>query len=75
MRRREFITFLGGTAAWPLAARPQQPDRMRRIGVLRSRTVDNSRARVMMAAFQQELQQLGWTVGGTPVPSLARSLR
>jgi putative tryptophan/tyrosine transport system substrate-binding protein len=64
MRRREFITFLGSTAVWPLAARAQQPNRMRRIGVLSGGTADDPRGRLLRAAFQQGLQQLGWTVGG-----------
>jgi putative tryptophan/tyrosine transport system substrate-binding protein len=61
--RREFITLLGGAAAaWPLAARAQQPDHMRRIGVLIGAT-DNPDARANVAAFLQVLQQLGWTDG------------
>ena len=64
MRRREFVTLLGGAAAaWPLAARAQQPERMRRIGVLMHapRTIREGQAR--LAAFLQGLQQLGWTDG------------
>ena len=62
MRRREFITLMGGAAAtWPLAARAQQPEPMRRIGVLMNVVADLGRDRV--AAFQQALQQLGWTDG------------
>ena len=64
MRRREFITLLGGTAAaWPLAARAQQRERMRRIGVLVSLPADDPQAQARNAAFLQGLQQLGWTVG------------
>ena len=63
MRRREFITFLGSTAVWPLAARAQQPERIRRIGVLTSVAADYPYGRVRIAAFMQGLQQLGWTVG------------
>jgi putative ABC transport system substrate-binding protein len=63
MRRREFITFLGSTAVWPLAARAQQPERIRRIGVLTSVPADDPDGRVRIAAFMQGLQQLGWTVG------------
>ena len=63
MRRREFITLLGGAAAWPLAARAQQPDRMRRIGVLMASAADDSEYQARMAAFLQGLAQLGWTVG------------
>jgi putative tryptophan/tyrosine transport system substrate-binding protein len=63
VRRREFITFLGSTAVSPLAARAQQSDRMRRIGVLTSVAADDPNGRVRIAAFLQGLQQLGWTVG------------
>jgi ABC-type uncharacterized transport system substrate-binding protein len=63
MNRRAFITLLGGaTATWPLAALAQQPERMRRIGVL-SPTVDDQDNKVRLAGFQQRLQQLGWTDG------------
>jgi putative ABC transport system substrate-binding protein len=64
VRRREFITLLGGAAAaWPLAARAQQLDRMRRIGVLMSLAADDPEGQARMAAFLQGLQQLGWTDG------------
>src|SRR6516225_499119 len=63
MRRRAFITLLGGAAAWPLAARAQQSDRMRRMGVLTNLAENDPEARARMEAFQQGLQQLGWTVG------------
>jgi len=64
MRRREFITLLGGAAAsWPLVARSQQTDRVRRIGVLSSLARDDQDNNVRIAAFQQGLQQLGWTDG------------
>jgi len=62
MRRREFITLLGGAAAWPHLARAQQPDRMRRIGVLIGAT-DDQEMQARLAAFRQALQQLGWTDG------------
>ena len=63
-RRREFITFLGGAAAaWPLAARAQQPERMRRIGVLIARSANDKEGQAFVAAFLQELQELGWSVG------------
>jgi ABC-type uncharacterized transport system substrate-binding protein len=63
-RRREFISLVGGAAAaWPLAARAQQPERVRRIGVLMSLAADNPDAQARTAAFLQRLQQLGWTVG------------
>jgi putative tryptophan/tyrosine transport system substrate-binding protein len=64
MKRREFITLLGGTAAaWPLAARAQQGERMRRIGVLEGAAADDPVAQARHAAFLQGLQQLGWTEG------------
>jgi putative tryptophan/tyrosine transport system substrate-binding protein len=64
IKRREFITLLGGAAtAWPLAARAQQPDRMRRIGVLAPFAADDPEQQVRVAAFVQGLQQLGWTDG------------
>src|SRR5262245_36672584 len=63
MRRREFITLLGGAAAWPLVARAQQGQRIRRIGVLSSLAADDAEERARDAAFTQGLQQLGWTVG------------
>ena len=64
MKRREFITLLGGAAAtWPLAARAQQPERMRRIGVLMNRVADNPEAQARLKALVQGLQQLGWVEG------------
>ena len=64
MRRREFITLLGGAAAWPLAARAQQPAQVRRIGVLMPQPAeDNPVGQARIAAFVQVLQQLGWTDG------------
>jgi putative tryptophan/tyrosine transport system substrate-binding protein len=63
MRRREFITLLGGAAAWPLAARAQQAERMRRIGVLMAVAADNPEEQARLAAFHQELGQLGWVIG------------
>jgi putative ABC transport system substrate-binding protein len=64
MRRREFITLVGGAAAvWPLAARAQQPDRVRRIGVLTAGAEDNPVNQARFGAFQRVLQQLGWTDG------------
>jgi putative ABC transport system substrate-binding protein len=63
MRRREFITLLGGAAAWPLAARAQQRERMRRIGVLMPLPADDPVVQARVAAFAQGLQQSGWTIG------------
>jgi len=62
MRRREFITLLGGAAAtWPLAARAQQDDRMRRIGVVMSASENDPEYQAGLAAFEEELQKLGWS--------------
>ena len=64
MRRREFIRCLGGCGgSWPLAARAQQPERMRRIGVLMASAADDPEFQARIAAFLQGLQQLGWTDG------------
>ncbi len=63
-RRREFIAALGGTViAWPLAARAQQPERVRRIGVLMGWGESDREARTTVAAFREGLQKLGWTEG------------
>jgi putative ABC transport system substrate-binding protein len=63
VKRREFITLLGGAAAWPIAARAQQSERMRRIGVLLNLAADDPEFQRRMTAFVQGLQQLGWTDG------------
>jgi len=63
MRRREFFTLLGGAAAWPLAARAQQRERMRRIGVLMNSTATDAVWQSYFAAFAQGLRQLGWIEG------------
>ena len=63
MRRREFITLIGGAAAWPLSARAQQGDRVRRIGVLMNLAADDPELQARMIAFMQALQQSGWTNG------------
>src|SRR5262249_26771962 len=63
LRRRHFITLLGGAAAWPLAARAQSPEPMRRIGVLMNVVADDPQGQVGVAAFRQVLQQLGWHEG------------
>jgi putative ABC transport system substrate-binding protein len=62
MQRRTFITLLGGAAAaWPLAARAQQPERMRRIGVLMNLAADDPEVQARNTALLQTLQELGWT--------------
>jgi ABC-type uncharacterized transport system substrate-binding protein len=64
IERRQFITLLGGAAvAWPLAARAQQGERVRRIGVLMSLAADDKQGQARLAAFLQGLQELGWTDG------------
>ena len=65
MRRREFIGLLGGaTAMWPLAARAQQSDQMRRIGVLTGYAESDLEAQTWVTAFVQGFKELGWIVGG-----------
>jgi putative tryptophan/tyrosine transport system substrate-binding protein len=63
LRRREFILALGGAAAWPLAARAQQRERMRRVGVLMHLAADDPEGQSRVAAFLQGLQEAGWAVG------------
>src|ERR671936_200605 len=63
MDRRHFITFLGGAAAWPIAARGQQGDRVRRIGVLTPYDENDPVAKTRISAFTQALADLGWTDG------------
>jgi putative ABC transport system substrate-binding protein len=63
MRRREFITVLGGAAAWPLGASAQQGDRVRRIGVLMAFHENDPVGKLLYSAFTQTLAGLGWTVG------------
>jgi putative ABC transport system substrate-binding protein len=63
MRRRELITLAGGMAVWPLAARAQQPEQMRRIGVLIPLAKDSPEAQARITAFLQAMQKLGWTEG------------
>ena len=64
MRRREFVTLFGGAAvAWPLVARAQQPERVRRVGILNILGSDDPEAQTRTTVFEQTLQQLGWTVG------------
>jgi hypothetical protein len=64
MKRREFITLLGGAAvAWPIATHAQQSERMRRIGVLLPATADDPQFQTWVGAFLQGLGQLGWNIG------------
>jgi putative ABC transport system substrate-binding protein len=63
MRRRAFITLLGGAAAWPLAARAQQPERVWRIGVLNAYAETDPEGQAQVGAFREALQKLGWTDG------------
>ena len=62
MRRRDFITLAGGAAAWPLAARAQQPTQIKRVGMLMG-FANDALGQVSVKAFQQELERLGWAEG------------
>ena len=64
MKRRAFITLLGGTVAWPLAARAQQAERVRHIGLLTNKAADDTQSRAEASAFEGALQERGWTLGG-----------
>src|SRR3974377_1082327 len=63
MRRRNFISLVGGAASWPLAVRAQQRERMRRIGVLMALAESDQEGQAMIAAFREEFQKLGWAEG------------
>src|SRR5260221_4362708 len=64
LRRRDFVTLLGGAAVgWPLAARAQQTDRVRRIGILQGLAESDAEWQRRLAAFKQALQELGWSEG------------
>ena len=63
MKRRDFIKVVGGVVGWSLAARAQQPDRMRRIGVLMAIAAEDPESKARLAAFTQGFQQLGWIAG------------
>jgi putative ABC transport system substrate-binding protein len=61
--RRKFLATLGGAAAWPLAARAQQAERVRRIGIIQTASSDDAEYQARVGALLQELQQLGWMIG------------
>src|SRR5215470_8136738 len=63
MRRRNFISLVGGAAAWPLAARAQQRERMRRVGVFMPMSERDPDAKPRLVAFQRGLEKLGWSEG------------
>ena len=64
LKRREFVTLVGGAAvAWPLAARAQRPNPMRRVAVISQLAADDPEVQARMAAFHQGLQEAGWSVG------------
>ncbi|MFL5098749.1 MAG: ABC transporter substrate-binding protein, partial [Xanthobacteraceae bacterium] len=63
MRRREFITLLGGMVAWPFAVRAQQGERIRKIGVLMGIAESNPQSAPRVKGMREELRQLGWTEG------------
>jgi putative ABC transport system substrate-binding protein len=63
MKRRDFITLIGGAAAWPIAARAQQRERMRRVGIILPATADDPGFQARVGAFLQELAQWGWAIG------------
>jgi putative ABC transport system substrate-binding protein len=61
VRRRQFITLLGGAAAWPMVALAQQPERVRRIGVLMNRAAGDREGQARVAVFREALGPLGWS--------------
>ncbi len=65
MKRREFVTLIGGAAAWPIAARAQRSSAVRRITVVGALAPDDIEVVARSAAFEQALAALGWTKGGT----------
>jgi hypothetical protein len=75
MNRREFITLLGGAATWPLAARAQQHERKRRIGVLMAHAQNDAEFHDYLSAFREGLQKLGWTEGRNILKSTLGGVR
>jgi|SRR6516165_6938220 hypothetical protein len=75
MNRRDFISLVSGGAAWPIAARAQQPDRVRRIGVLMGFPESDSQAQGYIAAFRGGLQKLGWMVTTPTTTALLQQTR
>ena len=71
IRRREFITPLGGAAAWPVTVQAQQRERMRSVGVHTPFAAHDTEGQNLVTAFAQALQQLGWSVGQTLACSIA----
>src|SRR5262249_22661086 len=63
MRRREFIAYIGGATAWPLAGHAQNPERGRHVGVLESLASDDPESQRRIGAFEKGLQESGWTAG------------
>jgi putative tryptophan/tyrosine transport system substrate-binding protein len=63
LKRREFVTLIGGVAAWPITARAQQPERMRRIGVLILYPENDPEGQLRATAFRQGLEKFGWVAG------------
>jgi putative tryptophan/tyrosine transport system substrate-binding protein len=73
VKRRTFISLIGGAAAaWPLAARAQQADRVRRIGVLTAFADNDAEAQANITAFRQSLEKIGWREGGATLPLTIR---